>query len=59
VLGTRQTGLEKLRVADLARDSALLPQVANAANTLLQQHPDKVDALIRRWVGNAVDYASI
>ena len=59
VLGTRQTGLEKLKVADLVRDRALLPQVANAANSLLRHHPENVEALIRRWVGGAVDYATI
>ncbi len=59
VLGTRQTGLQQLKVADIVRDSALLPQVVTAANTLLEQHPDKVKALMRRWIGQGVHYGTI
>ncbi len=59
VLGTRQTGLQQLKVADLTRDHALLPDVATAATTLLAEYPDNTEALIRRWVGTAVNYASI
>ena len=51
VLGTRQTGLLQMRIADLIRDQGLLPEVRKAAEWLLRQHPEQVEALIRRWIG--------
>ena len=57
VLGTRQTGLLRLRVADLVRDAALLPEVERAADRLRDAHPDRVAGVIRRWVGDGLDYA--
>ena len=50
LLGTRQTGLQQLRIADLVRDRDWLPQVAQAADGLLRDHPASARALIRRWV---------
>jgi ATP-dependent DNA helicase RecG len=51
VLGTRQTGLMQLRVADLIRDADLAPTVQQIATQLLATAPDAVNALIRRWIG--------
>ncbi|MFT5450408.1 MAG: ATP-dependent DNA helicase RecG [Gammaproteobacteria bacterium] len=59
VLGTRQTGVLKLRVADLIRDQALVPKAGDAANTIMNDHPQHVDALIGRWVGENVHYADV
>ena len=59
VLGTRQTGLTQLRIADLQRDQALLPQIEQAGRVLLEQYPQHVDALIARWVGNAISYGEV
>ena len=39
LLGTRQTGLAQMRVADLLRDADLLPRVQIAAETLLRDWP--------------------
>src|SRR5690554_7388802 len=39
MLGTRQTGLQNLRVASLERDGYLLDQVRAMAQQLWQQHP--------------------
>ena len=57
VLGTRQTGQMALRIADLARDAPLLPQVQRACATLLDQSPALADKLIERWIGQAARYA--
>jgi len=57
VLGTRQTGEAAFRVANLARDAALLPQVSVAADALLAASPQAVERLIRRWVGRAERFA--
>jgi len=58
LLGTRQTGLAAFRVADLARDADLLPQVREMADQLLAQSPAIADRIIVRWVGGAARYAS-
>jgi len=59
MLGTRQTGLAEMRVADLMRDSDLLPAVQAAAETLLKHNPEAVRALTRRWVGSGERYGRI
>jgi len=51
VLGTRQTGLMQLRVADLIRDADLAPTVQTIAAQLLNTAPDAVSELINRWIG--------
>jgi ATP-dependent DNA helicase RecG len=57
VLGTRQTGALALRIADLARDGALLPAVQRAGATMLRAHPALSERLIARWIGAAARYA--
>jgi ATP-dependent DNA helicase RecG len=57
LLGTRQTGLAGFRVADLARDAALLPLVRQLADQLLAEAPDIADRIVTRWVGGAAQYA--
>ena len=57
LLGSRQTGLQQLTVADLERDGHLLPQVKTMAEQLVSQHPLHVDAIIKRWMGNAEQFA--
>jgi ATP-dependent DNA helicase RecG len=59
VLGTRQTGLAQMRVADLARDADLLPRVQIAAERLLREWPEHAAPLIRRWVGHAEQYGRV
>ncbi len=59
VLGTRQTGMLQLRIADLQRDQALLQPVAQAAQRLLQQHPQQAEPLIERWLGNRSRYGTV
>ena len=59
LLGTRQTGLAQMRVADLLRDADLLPRVQSAAEMLLTEWPLHVTPLIRRWVGHAEQYGRV
>jgi ATP-dependent DNA helicase RecG len=59
LLGTRQTGLAQMRVADLLRDSDLLPRVQIAAESLLRDWPEHVAPLVRRWVGHAEQYGRV
>jgi len=59
LLGTRQTGLAQMRVADLIRDADLLPTIQIAAESLLRKWPLHVEPLIRRWVGHAEQYGRV
>jgi len=59
VLGTRQTGLMELRVADLVRDAQLLPAVIELSDELLENHPQRVEPLIRRWIRGRAEYAKV
>jgi ATP-dependent DNA helicase RecG len=57
LLGTRQTGIAGFRVADLARDAGLLPDVRRIADLLLHDHPALAERLVVRWVGSAERFA--
>jgi ATP-dependent DNA helicase RecG len=59
LMGTRQTGLAQMRVADLLRDADLLPKVQIAAEAMLHDWPAQVTPLVRRWVGHAEQYARV
>jgi ATP-dependent DNA helicase RecG len=58
-LGTQQTGLARMRFADLARDGALIPQVREVADLILSNHPEAVEPLIERWVGAGMELAKV
>jgi len=59
LLGTRQTGLASLRVADLIRDADLLPKVRAAADRLLRDESPSIAALRARWIGEAEAYGRV
>jgi ATP-dependent DNA helicase RecG len=59
VLGTRQTGLLQLRIADLLRDEPMLAEVKTLAADIMRQRPQIVLPLIRRWLGQGWRYADI
>ncbi len=59
LLGTRQTGELRYRIADLERDHELLPRVHRAAEDMLAHHRECVPPLIRRWVGERVRYRDV
>lgn len=52
VLGTRQTGLAQMKIADLERDGDLLDRVSALAREL-QGDPHISAVLVRRWLGEA------
>ncbi|MBU2879175.1 ATP-dependent DNA helicase RecG [Aliiglaciecola lipolytica] len=56
LLGTKQTGLADLRIADLIRDAELIPQVQNIASHMWQHYPSKSQAIINRWLGHKERY---
>ena len=58
LLGTRQTGLAAFRIADLARDAALLPTVQRIGEALMSASPELAERITERWIGGAARYAS-
>jgi ATP-dependent DNA helicase RecG len=59
LLGTRQTGLAQLRVADLIRDAELLPRVQEAAELILSRYPDNIAPLAARWIASGERYGRV
>lgn len=59
LLGTRQTGLMQMKVAELIRDADLLPRVQAACEMMLTQYPDHVAPLLRRWIGHRERYGKV
>lgn len=59
LLGTRQTGLMQMRVADLMRDADLLPRVQIAAEVMLARHAANIAPLRRRWIGADAHYGKV
>ena len=59
VLGTRQTGEMQFKVADLLRDQHLLPSTKEAANFLINKHPERIPLLTHRWLGKGENYGLV
>lgn len=58
LLGTKQTGLANLKIADLIRDADLIPQIQQTAYLLWKQHPEQAIRLINRWLANKEQYSN-
>ncbi|HEX5612420.1 MAG TPA: helicase-related protein, partial [Burkholderiales bacterium] len=50
LLGERQSGLPLLRYADLERDEPLVRAAREAADALLEQHPELAQKHVERWL---------
>ena len=59
LLGTRQTGMLTFHIADLIRDQAMLPEVEKAADTMLADYLTEIPPLVRRWLGDSVNYVDV
>jgi ATP-dependent DNA helicase RecG len=55
-MGSRQSGAELLRFADLQEDAPLLVAARRLAPELLDRHPDAAAAQVRRWLGTKAEY---
>ena len=55
-MGSRQSGAELLRFADLQEDAPLLVAARQLAPDLLDRHPDVAAAQVRRWLGTKAEY---
>ena len=59
VMGTRQTGLMQLKIANLNRDTDLLESVQEAAAIISSQYPDSIQPIIDRWLGHSNQYSEV
>lgn len=59
VLGTRQTGLAEMKIADIIRDQQLIPELNKLAQRLINDYPETVEPLINRWLGKKMDYQNV
>ncbi len=59
LLGTRQTGLLQMRVADLMRDADLLPKVQQAAELMLAENEANIAPLLRRWTARGEQFGKV
>ena len=59
LLGKRQAGFMRFKIADILRDAELLELVADEAEQVLLNDPNVVEPLIHRWLGNSVEYAHV
>ena len=57
LMGVRQTGLAVFRAADLVRDAALLPEIQEWAMRIEREWPERIEPLVRRWIGAASRFA--
>jgi len=58
-LGTRQTGLAALRMADPVRDAELIPRAQQIAINLLAEESVAVAPLIQRWLPAGESYGAV
>ncbi len=58
LLGTRQTGLAELKIADLVRDAHLIPTIQQQAYLLWNKYPQQAVLLINRWLANKEKYSN-
>lgn len=58
LLGSRQTGIAELRIADLSRDQDLLPLAQRLSLTMLQRFPQQSQHLLDRWMRDRDIYSN-
>lgn len=58
VLGQRQSGLMRFKVADLLRDQLLVEQVRSVGQQLSKNYPESIDAIVNRWLSHQFAYLS-
>ena len=59
VMGTRQTGVVRFKVADLARDADLLENIQQTGEQIFIHSPQAIQPLCDRWLGGSSDYAEV
>jgi ATP-dependent DNA helicase RecG len=58
-LGTRQSGVPMLKIADLERDADLLEVAKNMADSLIKEYPKAVEEHLARWMSHAGELVKV
>ena len=58
-LGTRQSGVPMLKIADLERDADLLESAKNIADKLINEYPTAVEVHLQRWLSHAGELVKV
>lgn len=58
-LGTRQSGVPMLKIADLERDADLLEASRNMADKLIKEYPQAVEKHLERWMSHAGELVKV
>ncbi|MES2579756.1 MAG: ATP-dependent DNA helicase RecG [Pseudomonadota bacterium] len=58
-LGTRQSGVPMLKIADLERDVDLLEAAKKIADKLISDYPQVVEAHLQRWMSHADELVKV
>jgi len=58
-LGTRQSGVPMLKIADLERDVDLLGAAKNEADKLLRENPQAVEKHLARWLSHGAELVKV
>ena len=59
VLGTRQTGIEEFKIADLMRDHHWLDEVETKAQAIMKEKPQNIQPLLNRWQRRHMELAQV
>ena len=59
LLGTRQTGSQLFRIAELPRDMEMINEVNQAAQLIMKEHSNSAQELIRRWAPKEGEYGTV
>ena len=58
-LGTRQSGVPMLKIADLERDADLLETAKSMADKLIKEYPQAVEKHLQRWMSHAGELVKV
>ncbi len=58
-MGTRQSGIPMLKIADLERDAELLQQAQSMAEKLLKEDPAAVEKHLQRWMASTSELVKV
>ena len=58
-LGTRQSGVPMLKIADLERDADLLESAKSLADKLIKEYPTAVEKHLERWMSHAGELVKV
>ncbi len=59
LIGTRQTGMQRMVVADLMRDESMLPAVRRCAKRIVEEDPDRAGLIVQRWVKSPMELVNV